>query len=148
MIRPPPRATRTDPLFPDTTLFRSGELFHAEDVLRHRSFSIRGHRAIWIGARIDVLVQRLWRHKPHALTAAELLEIYAYCWRVDAEPAALTVTRHKTAPTGLLTFAAGSPVAIDVAGIDAVGIDVSALEAVGLVIDSSPSPAEVPGPPQ
>src|SRR3546814_10055882 len=27
MIRPPPRSTRTDTLFPYTTLFRSGEIF-------------------------------------------------------------------------------------------------------------------------
>src|SRR3546814_3890804 len=28
MIRPPPRSTRTDTLFPYTTLFRSAHLFH------------------------------------------------------------------------------------------------------------------------
>src|SRR3546814_3256238 len=35
MIRRPPRSTRTDTLFPDTTLFRS--LDSKENIMRHRS---------------------------------------------------------------------------------------------------------------
>src|SRR3546814_4408947 len=34
MLRPPPRSTRTDTLFPDTTLFRSKESVHGGIALR------------------------------------------------------------------------------------------------------------------
>src|SRR3546814_15253680 len=37
MIRRPPRSTRTDTLFPDTTLFRSAELF---DELKAKGFDV------------------------------------------------------------------------------------------------------------
>src|SRR3546814_18385748 len=43
MIRRPPRATRTDTLFPDTTLFRSGDdvavIRRQRDALQHLEFA-------------------------------------------------------------------------------------------------------------
>src|SRR3546814_16439692 len=41
MIRPPPRSTRTDTLFPHTTLFRS-EAPHAETFPQHKGGNQRG----------------------------------------------------------------------------------------------------------
>src|SRR3546814_5157294 len=45
MIRRPPRSTRTDTLFPYTTLFRSGQ---------HSSNNYSGERALHLGACSDV----------------------------------------------------------------------------------------------
>src|SRR3546814_6477245 len=42
MIRQPPRATRTDTLFPCTTLFRS-DILHLEDEGRHQRHARRRH---------------------------------------------------------------------------------------------------------
>src|SRR3546814_9470927 len=48
MIRRPPRSTRTDTLFPYTTLFRSGELL---PVFADRcACPGRGRRLVWIGS--------------------------------------------------------------------------------------------------
>src|SRR3546814_6599284 len=43
MIRRPPRSTRTDTLFPYTTLFRSRIVDHDRKLIRHR-FIVRGER--------------------------------------------------------------------------------------------------------
>src|SRR3546814_3956626 len=48
MIRPPPRSTRTDTLFPYTTLFRSGERFAWRTAL-HMMFLLRTY---WAGAKV------------------------------------------------------------------------------------------------
>src|SRR3546814_1704919 len=45
MIRRPPRSTRTDTLFPYTTLFRSGELLAAVGRLRHLRAEIADDRS-------------------------------------------------------------------------------------------------------
>src|SRR3546814_4363611 len=55
MIRRPPRSTRTDTLFPYTTLFRSNETSIARTI-RNRSISVKGalqdqHRAVVMGER-------------------------------------------------------------------------------------------------
>src|SRR3546814_10802287 len=46
MIRRPPRSTRTDTLFPYTTLFRSGELQPVLGLVRHVVLGIRGRLAV------------------------------------------------------------------------------------------------------
>src|SRR3546814_20806643 len=45
MVRPPPRSTRTDPLFPSTTLFRSRELLHGGVMILIRSDGLFAFRA-------------------------------------------------------------------------------------------------------
>src|SRR3546814_13821394 len=81
MIRRPPRSTRTDTLFPYTTLFRSAgaepgghrRRGHAEKTVRLRNFPHRNERA---GRRAAALyaahaaVQRLCRKAPADLGAA------------------------------------------------------------------------------
>src|SRR3546814_1413991 len=56
MIRRPPRSTRTDTLFPYTTLFRSPptELRHVDHVCRHRHGRGRRVRAGISAARISI----------------------------------------------------------------------------------------------
>src|SRR3546814_8098468 len=51
MIRRPPRSTRTDTLFPYTTLFRSGQYAYRDRKVKKRSF-----RALWI-QRINAAVR-------------------------------------------------------------------------------------------
>src|SRR3546814_13293017 len=55
MIRRPPRSTRTDPLFPYTTLFRSGIVFHLNcDVGSAESFAAlrRRHDAVLVATGV------------------------------------------------------------------------------------------------
>src|SRR3546814_9221446 len=59
MIRRPPRSTRTDTLFPYTTLFRSGRICPAAQVDRH------GRRASRVpGSARPHLLARPWRAAP------------------------------------------------------------------------------------
>src|SRR3546814_12440030 len=56
MIRPPPRSTRTDTLFPCTTLFRSPEFFIFDSVryaneMGHTFFHIDSEEAHWNSSR-------------------------------------------------------------------------------------------------
>src|SRR3546814_18457404 len=63
MIRRPPRSTRTDTLFPYTTLFRSrpvGETEIPEILLR--APAVRGARGKSIFFEIDLPVRRMFRH--------------------------------------------------------------------------------------
>src|SRR3546814_14541418 len=54
MIRRPPGSTRTDTLFPYTTLFRSGEKMHVDEEngqlarSRYRVIERAGNRAAWV----------------------------------------------------------------------------------------------------
>src|SRR3546814_4046588 len=56
MIRRPPRSTRTDTLFPYTTLFRSGDIQPAGPVVGDAAFGLTGETqcpnepALWCGA--------------------------------------------------------------------------------------------------
>src|SRR3546814_19260688 len=54
MIRRPPRSTRTDPLFPDTTLFRSGRDEVAEGVGLLLQLAIEIPAVALVGAAADV----------------------------------------------------------------------------------------------
>src|SRR3546814_13376386 len=59
MIRPPPRSTRTDPLFPYTTLFRSYQIFAVVDRRHLQRCQIRtGFRFRIALAPEDVAAQR------------------------------------------------------------------------------------------
>src|SRR3546814_8061434 len=51
MIRRPPRATRTDTLFPYTTLFRSGQVLHCAIPTRWQGYAdaARDDRPAWAG---------------------------------------------------------------------------------------------------
>src|SRR3546814_1835946 len=48
MIRRPPRSTRTDTLFPYTTLFRSLLIVHALVVWQHRFFLAASFAVTWV----------------------------------------------------------------------------------------------------
>src|SRR3546814_14372870 len=66
MIRRPPRSTRTDPLFPDTTLFRSRRTAHQDH--RHRTHpSGAGRRQADARSAPDALLCRSQplRRRPH-----------------------------------------------------------------------------------
>src|SRR3546814_15622847 len=54
MIRRPPRPTRTDTLFPYTTLFRSGQEVRIEGPYGCFSFDDDCARQIWIGGGIGI----------------------------------------------------------------------------------------------
>src|SRR3546814_4829425 len=63
MIRRPPRSTRTDTLFPYTTLFRSSRLLHPQ-----RTDHLRGARPVFGGRRGKLYPRRpqqLWRRSRH-----------------------------------------------------------------------------------
>src|SRR3546814_108882 len=74
MIRRPPRSTRTDTLFPYTTLFRSNALFpldfHYQDLLINdqRGFARHSSRAFY-AAGIAVLLTSVHLQRPSALKA-------------------------------------------------------------------------------
>src|SRR3546814_4262919 len=65
MIRPPPRSTRTDTLFPYTTLFRSGVVRYT-----HYSLLVFGYNRIlivsWLRAQVTLL---------HAQQAGEMITL-------------------------------------------------------------------------
>src|SRR3546814_3589751 len=65
MIRRPPRSTRTDTLFPYTTLFRSGQI-----VLAHRVDQIGGGLR---HARVDAHIERHGRGEREAVLVIEEL---------------------------------------------------------------------------
>src|SRR3546814_9302738 len=78
MIRRPPRSTRTDTLFPYTTLFRSAEL---EPLVRHR-----GHVAQVLDDQ-DAGAQQDRMHRPRP--AARVVDVH----RVDADQRHPAVTQ-------------------------------------------------------
>src|SRR3546814_9482746 len=98
MIRRPPRSTRTDTLFPYTTLFRSGGVDH------HHGAVDRGQRAI--GVLAEILVPRRVEQvedEPPMLeghdrrcyrNAALLLDLHPVGARTPRLPARLDFTRH------------------------------------------------------
>src|SRR3546814_15574009 len=63
MIRRPPRSTRTDTLFPYTTLFRSAEVEHIArggDEMRHRrDILVVRERGVQGGGRLDQMLDDL-----------------------------------------------------------------------------------------
>src|SRR3546814_18951869 len=63
MTRRPPRATRTDTLFPSTTLFRSSELPHGRLLLIHHGVSGPG----------ETRVARLGRARQQAFNPAKVM---------------------------------------------------------------------------
>src|SRR3546814_5184983 len=66
MIRRPPRSTRTDTLFPDTTLFRSLEqFFPAEEY--HHDYAVRNPNQHYICAVSDPKVRKLKESFPDRL---------------------------------------------------------------------------------
>src|SRR3546814_8889322 len=68
MIRRPPRSTRTDTLFPYTTLFRSRCAMSAAEG-RLRWLLRRGMK------ELDVLLERYYAHRFHDATADEKAEL-------------------------------------------------------------------------
>src|SRR3546814_18006534 len=68
MIRRPPRSTRTDPLFPYTTLFRS-IVFHGSFYVTHacgRRWIEGGHK----GSVISILTTWVWNGGPFTVPSA------------------------------------------------------------------------------
>src|SRR3546814_5983507 len=62
MIRRPPRSTRTDTLFPYTTLFRSADLAHAQRLARHpRLFGEHARREL-VGRHFEAEESNLGAH--------------------------------------------------------------------------------------
>src|SRR3546814_2322379 len=74
MLRRPPRSTRTDTLFPYTTLFRSDE----RCLLRARASGVRLHRRRRhdVGARAPGTARRRWRTR--RLSAPVLLAMHGH----------------------------------------------------------------------
>src|SRR3546814_14630484 len=70
MIRRPPRSTRTDTLFPYTTLFRSGELVEGDDAVGLRVVDLRH-----LSRRLQALVVRVPVMQRPGRAAAEDLQV-------------------------------------------------------------------------
>src|SRR3546814_8462726 len=85
MIRRPPRSTRTDPLFPYTTLFRSRTIKPKSRVFRSGSFhlQIRGSRIYKL-----VIVYSIRRAEEHTSELQSLMRIsYAvFCLKKQTSP--------------------------------------------------------------
>src|SRR3546814_15785537 len=82
MIRRPPRSTRTDTLFPYTTLFRSPRLLAVDDLLRHfcllllRNHGedfILPHDEIFVAVELDLLARV--RSEEHTSELQSLMRI-------------------------------------------------------------------------
>src|SRR3546814_11994546 len=75
MIRRPPRSTRTDTLFPYTTLFRSPALLKKESALDHTPLSIdveRYYSREFHDLEVEKLCRRVWQLACHE---AEIPEV-------------------------------------------------------------------------
>src|SRR3546814_5044675 len=78
MIRRPPRSTRTDTLFPYTTLFRSGEGFPLsiksvetqQDCCGYLRYNCRNRETIWCGDKM-----RIRRSEEHTSELQSLMRI-------------------------------------------------------------------------
>src|SRR3546814_1252857 len=69
MIRLPPKSTRTDTLFPDTTLFRSDRHYHSRLTRpnRHRCVRRRSYHPLRIRNRLrGHQASQVWRRNPAA----------------------------------------------------------------------------------
>src|SRR3546814_8407930 len=99
MIRLPPRSTRTDTLFPYTTLFRSGEVAvveRQEDVVApgdgegqvFRRYAVRGEEATIACLRHHVEVEAEHRSEEHTSELQSLIRIsYAvFCLKKKKRP--------------------------------------------------------------
>src|SRR3546814_13516803 len=79
MIRRPPRSTRTDTLFPYTTLFRSGPLNAYIDLHRHAAVraDLLGHTGVALrGMAAHVIAGAdLWRSEEHTSELQSLMRI-------------------------------------------------------------------------
>src|SRR3546814_5095255 len=71
MIRPPPRSTRTDPLFPYTTLFRSAHT-HMRRPQHYRGFKIVAHPHAEL---VEPLILRQPRSEEHTSQLQSLMRI-------------------------------------------------------------------------
>src|SRR3546814_20345853 len=93
MIRRPPRSTRTDTLFPYTTLFRSENAIHdlvgAENPISHRN------RAFGDGVE-QYERRRLVTRDAHARALARIDDII---WKIAARPAVNRNHHHRHAVT-------------------------------------------------
>src|SRR3546814_5517274 len=87
MIRRPPRATRTDTLFPYTTLFRSGAFYPALSQGRARSSGSRDF-ACEIGPLRMTIIARL---RPFAMLAAAAVMTAALIWTPTAAAQSINV---------------------------------------------------------
>src|SRR3546814_3154258 len=77
MIRRPPRSTRTDTLFPYTTLFRSACAYRARDVATRRRSAARAPHA-WPQVPKDARFawkQSSWRSEEHTSELQSLMRI-------------------------------------------------------------------------
>src|SRR3546814_16073302 len=102
MIRRPPRSTRTDTLFPYTTLFRSGVLvIRARAQAEHRAVAL-GEGLVEPGGNVLVRLQRVDLRQ----VGLERLEAgLVACVHVHAgavQPAALLLDRAGRGPVGVL----------------------------------------------
>src|SRR3546814_1813655 len=80
MTRPPPRSTRTETHFPDTTLFRSDELYVEDDGLVRADRRLRGVAVGLLGRQHD-LPARAGRHLRQRFAQAhqrDLAELHAH----------------------------------------------------------------------
>src|SRR3546814_7624840 len=68
MIRRPPRSTRTDTLFPYTTLFRSGKSTHIEQVAGRLNWPC-------IRIKLDAHISRIDRSEEHTSELQSLMRI-------------------------------------------------------------------------
>src|SRR3546814_9903890 len=97
MIRRPPRSTRTDTLFPYTTLFRSVAVGHLQVVL-HEGLAAEDGAAHGTALAIDVLGGRVDRSEEHASELQSLMRIsYAvFCLKKKTSKKKLNVTQTYT----------------------------------------------------
>src|SRR3546814_5524569 len=76
MVRRPPRSTRTDTLFPSTTLFRSAELAARRRLESRPGARLRAHPAgIALPARGGQPRRCLWRSEEHTSELQSLMRI-------------------------------------------------------------------------
>src|SRR3546814_2248449 len=94
MIRRPPRSTRTDTLFPYTTLFRSHPHEAVEDHLQHRQTPVGDERAVDDGVNAGEFPAAL-RSEEHTSELQSLMRIsYAvFCLKKKTEIHVLHGTR-------------------------------------------------------
>src|SRR3546814_10322418 len=77
MIRRPPRSTRTDTLFPDTTLFRSGTWLLRDAVISHASQATERHASLRVPTTLtfDRIQDSFARSEEHTSELQSLMRI-------------------------------------------------------------------------
>src|SRR3546814_2751810 len=96
MIRRPPRSTRTDTLFPYTTLFRSGSLYTGSQMVLNAGHTIRNYRNAAMDSDGSITATGDKRSEEHTSELQSLMRIsYAVFCLKKKKPKKINTTNNR-----------------------------------------------------